>query len=105
VDYGGAGTVTKARRTAQIRLARVLRGRNEPHGKPITDESIMKGVEVNDAGIVELWVKPPHPHCPCCLDDLIRLRNEVSSQKGVLGCHIEVVGIPQSERWTAAVNE
>ena len=46
--------MTKARRTAQIRLARVLRGRNEPHGKPITDESIMKGVEVNDAGIVEL---------------------------------------------------
>jgi len=97
--------VTKARRTAQIRLARVLRGRNEPHGKPITDDSIMKGVEVDDAGIVELWVKPPHPHCPCCLDDLIRLRNEVASQKGVLGCHIEVVGIPQAERWTAAVNE
>ena len=97
--------MTKARRTAQIRLARVLRGRNEPHGNPITDESIMKGVEVNDAGIVELWVKPPHPHCPCCLDDLIDLRRAVKQQKSVLACHVEVVGIPQSDRWTAAVNE
>jgi len=36
---------------------------------------------------------------------LINLRNEISSQKGVLGCHVEVVGIPHAERWTAAVNE
>ena len=97
--------MTRVRRNAQMRLARVLRDRNEPHGQPITDESILKGVEVDDAGIVELWVKPPHPHCPCCLDDLIILRNEITSQKGVLGCHVEVVGIPHAERWTAAVNE
>ena len=97
--------MTKARRTAQMRLARVLRGRNEPHGRPITDESVLRGVEVDDSGIVELWIKPPHPHCPCCLDDLIRLREEIVSQRGVLGCHVEVVGIPRAERWTAAVNE
>ena len=97
--------MTKARRTAQMRLARVLRDRNEPHGRPITDESILKGGEVNDSGIVELWVKPPHPHCPCCLDDLIRLREEIASQRGVLGGHVVVVGIPHAERWTAAVNE
>ena len=97
--------MSRAKRNAQMRLARVLRDRNEPHGKPITDETILRGVEVDDSGIVELWVRPPHPHCPCCLDDLINLRNEISSQKGVLGCHIEVVGIPHAERWTAAVNE
>ena len=97
--------MTKARRTAQMRLARVLRGRNEPHGRPITDESVLRGVEVDDSGIVELWIKPPHPHCPCCLDDLIRLREEIVSQRGVLSCHVEVVGIPHAERWTAAVNE
>ena len=97
--------MTKARRTAQKRLARVLRDRNEPHGRPITDESILRGVEVDDSGIVELWVKPPHPHCPCCLDDLIKLRQEVASQRGVLGFHVEVVGIPHAELWTAAVNE
>jgi len=97
--------LTRAKRNAQMRLARVLRNRNEPHGQPITDESILKGVEVDDAGIVELWVKPPHPHCPCCLDDLISPRYEINSQKGVLGCHVEVVGIAHAERWTAAVNE
>jgi len=25
--------------------------------------------------------------------------------RGVLACHIEIVGIPESERWTAAINE
>ena len=90
---------------AQRGVARVLRMRTEPHGKPITDPSILKGVEIDDSGIVELWIKPSHPHCPCCLDDLIDLRGVVVSQKGVLACHVEVVGVPQSERWTAAVNE
>ncbi|MFL2493625.1 MAG: hypothetical protein ACJ0HH_02590 [Candidatus Thalassarchaeum sp.] len=97
--------MTRVMEKAQMRLARVLSGRNEPHGKPITDDSILKGVEVDDSGIIELWVKPPHPHCPCCLDDLILLKQEIGSQKGVLGCHIEIVGIPQAERWTAAINE
>jgi len=86
-------------------VARVLRKRIEPHGKPMVDPSILKGVEIDDSGIVELWIKPSHPHCPCCLDDLIDLRGAVKKQKGVLACHVEVVGIPQSERWTAAVNE
>ena len=97
--------MTRARRKAQMRLARVLRERKEPHGRPITEEAILKGAEVDDSGIVELWGKPPHPHCPCCLDDLIALKHEIGSQRGVLGCHIEIVGIPQAERWTAAINE
>lgn len=86
-------------------VARTLRKRNDPHGKPIVDPSILKGVEIDNSGIVELWIKPSNPHCPCCLDDLIDLRNLVKEQRGILACHIEVVGIPQSERWTAAVNE
>ena len=86
-------------------VARLLRKRNTPHGKRIVESSILKGVEISDSGIVELWVNPNHPHCPCCLDDLISLRSEVKSLKGVLACHIEVVGVPHSERWTAAVNE
>jgi metal-sulfur cluster biosynthetic enzyme len=97
--------VSRAKSDAQKQLARVLRSRSEPHGKPIIDPSILKGVEVNDDGIVELWIKPAHPYCPCCLNDLIDLRKVVRGQKGVLACHVEVVGIPQSERWTAAVNE
>ena len=97
--------MTRAQKKAQIRLARVLSERKEPHGSLITDDSILKGVEVGESGIVELWVKPPHPHCPCCLGDLIDLRSEILQQKGVLACHLEVVGVPQSERWTSAVNE
>jgi hypothetical protein len=97
--------VSRAKTEAQRRLARILRHRREPHGKPIIDPSILKGVQVDDAGIVELWIRPTHAHCACCLDDLVDLRRVVKEQKSVLACHLEVVGVPQSERWTAAVNE
>ena len=73
--------------------------------KELTDESILRGVDVDESGIVQLWIQPTHPHCPCCIDDLISLRELIGGQSGVLACHIEVVGIPHSDRWTAAVNE
>ncbi len=95
---GTPGAVNRA-------VARTLRKRNDPHGKSIVDPSILKGVEIDDAGIVELWIRPSNPHCPCCLDDLIDLRGELKKQRGVLACHIEIVGVPQSDRWTAAINE
>ena len=86
-------------------VARALRKRMDPHGKLIVDPSILRGVEIDESGIVELWIRPNHPHCPCCLDDLIDLRSSLKDQRGVLACHIEIVGIPESERWTAAINE
>ena len=86
-------------------VARALRKRIDPHGKPIVHSSILKGVEIDESGIVELWIRPHYPHCPCCLDDLIDLRSSLNDQRGVLACHIEIVGIPESERWTSAVNE
>ena len=52
------GGMSRAKKTAQKRLARLLRGRTEPHGIEITDESILKGVEVDDSGIVQLWIQP-----------------------------------------------
>jgi hypothetical protein len=97
--------MTRAKNNAQKRLAKILRNTKEYHGKSITDETILKGVEVSDAGNIDLWICPPHPHCPCCLDGLVSLRNEVSGHKDILACHIEIVGVPQTERWTAAVNE
>ena len=48
--------MSRVRKKAQMRLARVLSDRREPHGSMITDEAILKGVEVDDSGIVELWV-------------------------------------------------
>ena len=86
-------------------VARALRKRTDPHGKPIVDSSILKGVEIEESGILELWSKPNHPHCPCCLNDLIDLRSSLKDQRGVLACHIEILGIPESEMCTAAINE
>ena len=60
----GVGRMSRAKKTAQKRLARLLRGRTEPHGIEITDESILKGVEVDDSGIVQLWIQPTRAHCP-----------------------------------------
>ena len=91
--------MSRVKVSAQKRLARLLRGRTEPHGIEITDESILKGVEVDEAGIVQLWIRPRRAHCPCCIND------QIKQQKGVLACHIEVVGVPQADRWTAAINE
>ena len=46
-DYGGfmgpaygVGRMSRIKKTAQKRLARLLRGRTEPHGIEITDESV-----------------------------------------------------------------
>ena len=78
-----SGEMENSPSVAHMSLARLLRVRKEPHGKPITDSSILKGVEVSEIGIVELWIKPRNPHCPCCLEDLCQLREQVSRQKGV----------------------
>jgi len=97
--------MTRTKAAVQRKLARILRHRKDPHGMEITDEAIMKGVEVDDAGIVQLWVQPARAHCPCCINDLMELRSEIKKQRGVLACHIEVIGVPQADRWTAAINE
>ena len=97
--------MTRTKAAVQRKLARNLRHRKDPHGMELTDEAIMKGVEVDDAGIVQLWVQPTRAHCPCCINDLMELRSEIKKQRGVLACHIEVIGVPQADRWTAAINE
>ncbi len=97
--------MTRTKAAVQRKLARILRHRKDPHGMELTDEAIMKGVEVDDAGIVQLWVQPTRAHCPCCINDLMELRSEIKKQRGVLACHIEVIGVPQADRWTAAINE
>lgn len=97
--------MTRTKAAVQRKLARILRHRKDPHGMEITDEAIMKGIEVDDAGIVQLWVQPTRAHCPCCINDLMELRLEIKKQRGVLACHIEVIGVPQADRWTAAINE
>ena len=97
--------VSQSSSAVERRLAKILRNRKEPHGKFLKNKEILKGVEISEGGIVELWITPTHPYCPCCVNDLIELRNEVKETKGVLACHIEIVDIPQAKRWTAAINE
>ena len=97
--------VSQSSSAVERRLAKILRERKEPHGKLLKSEEILKGVEISEGGIVELWITPTHPYCPCCVNDLIGLRSEVKGIRGVLACHIEIVGIPQAKRWTAAINE
>ena len=97
--------VSQSSSAVERRLAKILRERKEPHGKLLKSEEILKGVEISEGGIVELWITPSHPYCPCCVNDLIELRSEVKRIRGVLACHIEIVGIPQAKRWTAAINE
>ena len=97
--------VSQSSSAVERRLAKILRNRKEPHGKFLKNKEILKGVEISEGWSVELWITPTHPYCPCCVNDLIELRNEVKETKGVLACHIEIVGIPQAKRWTAAINE
>ena len=49
-----SGDMTRAREIAQRKLARVLRGRKEPHGKSLTDESILRGVDVDDLSLIHI---------------------------------------------------
>jgi len=42
------------------RLAKILRERKEPHGKLLKGKEILKGVEISEGGIVELWITPTH---------------------------------------------
>ena len=77
--------MTQASNAVQRRLAKILRERKEPHGKSFKDKEILKGVEVNESGIAELWVKPTHPYCPCCINDLIELRKQIISYKRNFG--------------------
>ena len=53
--------MTKAEKIAQKGLAKILRNRKESHGKLITDKSILKGVEVSEAGNIDLWILSATP--------------------------------------------
>lgn len=90
----------------QRQVAGLLSKRKEPHGHgTYSDAGIIKGVDIDDSGAVKMAIQPARAHCPCCLVDLSELRNIILAKKGVNSVHIEVIGIPASDRWTKAVNE
>jgi hypothetical protein len=96
----------KAKRNSQRQLVAVLGEWQEPHGSgPITDERFLKGIEIGEQGSVKLWVEPARAHCPCCLLDLIDLRTALIKKRQIPEVHIEVIGIPDSHRWTNSINE
>ena len=68
----------------------------------MTDESILKGVEVDE--LASSIVGPTNQSTlPVLYQRPHELRSETNQQKGVLACHIE--GWVQVDRWTAAINE
>ncbi len=95
--------MSRKQRNAQRQVANLLRGRNDPHGGSLTDEAVMRGIEITEAGDVRIWIRPPRPHCPCCLFDLEKLRDSLASQKAVASITIEAVEIPDADRWTSAL--
>jgi len=89
----------------QRRVARLLVSWNDPHEqRPLPECNIVQHVNIAEDGEVNLTVQPSRPHCPCCLLDLNRLRQRLSTVKGVTFVHIDVVGIPGAPRWTRAIN-
>ena len=96
--------MSRKQRNAQRQVANVLRRWNDPHGTSITDKAVMRGVEISELGDVQVWIRPPRPHCPCCLFDLENLRDALLNQKAVKSIKVEVIEIPGASRWTNALN-
>jgi hypothetical protein len=49
-------------------------------------------------------LKPKMAHCPCCLHDLLLLKEEIGNQRGVSSVKFEIVDIPGSSEWNAALS-
>lgn len=94
----------KKRDHAAKNLARILRERTDPHGYSMNDKGIVRRLTISDEGDVKMWLKPKMAHCPCCLHDLLLLREVIGSQRGVSSVKFKIVGIPGSEEWDAALS-
>ena len=95
--------MSRKRRNAQRQVANILRRWSDPHGTPLSGEAVIRGIEIGEAGEVQVWIRPTRPHCPCCLFDLEKLRDALLGQKAVTSVHLEVVEIPGANRWTSAL--
>ena len=95
---------SKTRGYAARSLARILKERTDPHGYPMNNETIVKKLAISDDGDVKIWLKPKMAHCPCCLHDLLLLKEEISTQRGVSSVKLEIIDIPGFEEWNAALS-
>jgi hypothetical protein len=97
--------MSRAEKAAKKALAEILRDWHEPHGAgSIMDPTHLLGLDVDESGAVRLQIRPSRPHCPCCLVDLSELKAKLESHKKIPSAHIEVADVPDSHRWTAAIN-
>ncbi len=85
-------------------LARILKKRTDPHGYPMSDETIVQKLTITDNGAVKMWLKPKMAHCPCCLHDLFLLREEIGDQGGVSSVKFEIIDIPGAAEWNIALS-
>jgi hypothetical protein len=94
----------KTRDFAARSLARILKERTDPHGYSMNDEAIVRRLSISDEGGVKIWLKPKMAHCPCCLHDLLLLKEEIGNQRGISSVKFEIVDIPGSSEWNAALS-
>lgn len=98
--------MSRAQKAAQRQLLDVLSTWEDPHGGgTLAQTGILQAMHAEEDGSVRLRVTPSRPHCPCCLLDLIDLRASLNSKKKIVATTIEVVGVPDTHRWTSSINE
>ena len=89
----------------QRKVARLAADWRDPHDQDAwATRDIVQNIEVAEDGEVGITIKPPRPHCPCCLLDLDEFRQKLYQIKGVSFATINVVGIPAHDRWTRTLN-
>lgn len=89
----------------QRKLLRILSSRKAVHTEVTIDNtSMVKSVKFDELGNCELSITPNRPHCPCCLLDLESLLAEIKGIKGIGEVRLIVVDVPDSEKWTRALN-
>ena len=97
---------SRAQKAAQRQLLDVLSSWQEPHGTgTIAESGALKAMQADDDGSVRIQVTPARAHCPCCLLDLIDLRNTLQKKRKISAAFIEVTGVPDVNRWTSSINE
>ena len=97
---------SRAQKAAQRQLLDVLSSWEAPlFSGTIAESGALKAMQADDDGSVRIKVTPARAHCPCCLLDLIDLRNALQKKRKISSAFIEVEGIPDVHRWTSSINE
>ena len=97
---------SRKQKAARRALIDTLSSWQEPHsGGPLHESGSLKAMMADEAGEVKLRIQPVRIHCPCCLLDLMDLRQKLLAHKHIEGVYIDVCGVPDRHRWVSSVNQ